>query len=182
MNIKGNKVILRFVEPSDLELIREMSNDPEIEEMVGGWSYPCAKQHQIEWYDRILHDNNNFRFAIEYDCKFVGIATLTNIDIKYRSALHGIRLINQAPKGVGIGTDAVFAIMRYSFEELQLNRLYSRIISYNKASWALYQKCGWKTEGCYRQSVFKNNEYHDEYPVAILKEEYFEWKKNYLNE
>ena len=29
-----------------------------------------------------------------------------------------------------------------------------------------------------KQSVFKNNAYHDEWPVAILRDEYFEWKEN----
>lgn len=180
MNIYGEKVILRAIEPEDLEAIREMTNDPEMEKMIIGWSYPTAKRHQQNWYERMLNDQRNFRFAVEYDNTFVGIATLVNIDIKNRSAHHGIRLTVNAPKGIGIGTDAVFAIMKYAFEELQLNRLYGSILDYNTASWKLYTKCGWKSEGLYKQSVFKNNEYHDESPVAILRNEYFEWKKAFM--
>jgi hydrogenase nickel incorporation protein HypB len=52
----------------------------------------------------------------------------------------------------------VYATMKYAFEELQLNRLYGSILEYNIASQKLYAKCGWKVEGNYRQSVFKNND------------------------
>lgn len=177
MNIKGKKVVLRFIEPNDLESVREMTNDPEQERLIVGWSFPTAVKHQEEWYQRILNDRNNFRFAIEFEGEFVGISTLTNIDWKNRKADHGIRLTLDAPKGHGIGTDAVFATMRYAFEELNLNRLCGSILDYNTASWKLYTKCGWKSEGVYRQSIFKNGAYHDESPVAILKSEYIEWRK-----
>lgn len=180
MNIKGEKVILRFIEPSDLELIREMTNDPEQERMIVGWSFPAAVKHQEMWYQRVLEDRNNYRFAIEYDKQFVGIATIADIDWKNGKAHHSIRLTHNAPKGIGIGTDSVFAIMRYAFEELNLNKLYGSILDYNIASWKLYTKCGWKTEGLYKQNVFKNGKYYDESPVAILRSEYYEWKDKYL--
>lgn len=178
MNIHGKKVVLRALELEDMPYLREMINDPEMERMVIGWSFPISEKQQIEWYNKIITDNRNFRFAIIYEGKFVGVSTLTQIDWKNRSADHGIKLTNNTPKGVGIGTDAVFATMKYAFEELQLNRLYGSILDYNVASQKLYKKCGWVIEGNYRQSVFKNNAYHDEIPVAILRDEYFEWKIN----
>lgn len=180
MNIKGYKVILRFIEPGDLEAIREMTNDPEQERMIVGWSFPTARKHQEDWYQRILADRDSFRFAIEYNGAFVGLSTLTDIDWKNRKAFHGIRLTLNAPKGQGIGTDAVYATMRYAFEELNLNRLNGAILDYNIASWKLYTKCGWKVEGVFRQSVFKDNAYHDESPVAILKSDYLEWKEHFI--
>ena len=177
MNIYGKKVILRALEVADMPYLREMINDPEMERMVIGWSFPVSEKQQLEWYNRVIGDNRNFRFAITYGDKFVGVSTLTQIDWKNRSADHGIKLCNRTPKRIGIGFDSVYATMRYAFEELQLNRLYTTILDYNIASQKLYAKCGWQVEGNYRQSVFKNNAYHDEMPVAILRDEYFEWKE-----
>lgn len=177
MNIYGKKVILRALEVEDMPYLREMINDPEMERMVVGWSFPVSEKQQSEWYNRVIGDNRNLRFAIVYEGKFVGVSTLVQIDWKNRSADHGIKLCNDTPKRVGIGTDAVFATMRYAFEELQLNRIYTGILDYNVASQKLYEKCGWRVEGNYRQSVFKNNAYHDEIRVAILRGEYFEWKE-----
>lgn len=178
MNIKGDRVILRALEPGDMELLRETVNDPEMEKMVVGWSFPVSVGQQMAWYDRIMGDTRNYRFAIVLDGEFAGLSTLTDIDWKNRSAFHGIKLTLNAPKGKGVATDAVYATMRYAFEELQLNRLYGGILEYNMPSRKLYEKCGWKVEGIYRQCVFKENAYYDEYAVAILREEYFEWKKN----
>ena len=63
MNIKGKKVMLRFIEPDDLEAIREMTNDPEQEHLIIGWSFPAAKKHQEDWYQRVLANRKLFRSA-----------------------------------------------------------------------------------------------------------------------
>ena len=177
MNIYYGKVKLRALEPEDMEPLRATVNDQEMEKMVVGWSFPISKQQQADWYARSMNNQNSHRFAIEFEGKFVGISTLTDIDWKNRSAFHGVKLTQDAPKGQGIGFDAVVAVMKYAFEELQLNRLYGGILEYNVPSQKLYAKCGWVEEGRYRQCVFKENAYYDEIPVAILRSEYFEWKK-----
>lgn len=176
MNIHYGKIILRALEREDMELLRETVNDPEMERMVVGWSFPVSSIEQMNWFERTIGNKQHLRFAIEYEGKFVGISTLTDIDWKNRSAFHGIKLIAEAPKGKGIGYDAVCGTMKYAFEELQLNRLTGGILTYNIPSWKLYMKCGWKKEGLFREQVFKNNQYYDEIPVAILRSDYFEWK------
>ena len=91
-----------------------------------------------------MNDRNDFRFVIETsEDGAVGIATLTGIDWKNRTATHGIKLANQENRSRGIGTDTVLAIMRYAFEELGLHRLESSIFPENVASRKLYSKCGW---------------------------------------
>ena len=64
MNIYGKKVILRAMEIEDCELVREMFNDPEIEDLVVGWSFPLSKYSQKKWYEEHYNDKN-FRFIIE---------------------------------------------------------------------------------------------------------------------
>ena len=177
MNIFYGKIKLRALEESDMELLRESVNDPEMEKMVVGWSFPISSIEQQNWFKSIQGNKQHQRFAIEFEERFVGLSTLTDIDWKNRSAFHGIKLISDAPKGQGIGFDAVCGTMQYAFEELQLNRLVGGILTYNTPSRKLYAKCGWKEEGLFREQVFKNNQYHDEIPVAILRSDYFEWKK-----
>ena len=176
MDIYYGKIRLRALEPEDMEPLRATVNDPEMEKMVVGWSFPISIQQQMDWYSRTANNSNNHRFAIEYEGEFVGISTLTDIDWKNRSAFHGVKLALKAPRRMGLGFDAVVAVMKYAFEELQLNRISTGILEYNTPSMKLYKKCGWKEEGRYRQCVFKDNAYYDEIPVAILRSEYFEWK------
>ncbi len=176
MDIIYGNIKLRALEPDDMEALRATVNDPEIERLVVGWSFPVSRKRQMNWYEGIVGDRNNQRFAIEFKGKFVGISTLTDIDWKNRSAFHGVKLTLDAPKRKGIGFDAVVAVTKYAFEELQLNRIYTGILEYNVPSKNLYAKCGWVEEGRYRESVFKRNSYYDEIIVSILRSEYLEWK------
>ncbi len=178
MNIRGNKVLLRAIEFEDMEFLRNMLNDEEMEHNVVGWSFPVSKYEQQKWFENQIQNKVNIRFIIEVDGKPIGLATLTNIDWKNRKACHGIKLYSNEVKGKGYGTDAVFAVMKYAFEELQLNRLYSTILDYNVASRNLYKKCGWKEEGVIRDSVYKKNHFNNEIMIGILKQEYQEkWKE-----
>lgn len=176
MNIKGKIVTLRAMEIEDQEMLREMVNDPEIEKMVGGYSYPTSKEQQVNWFKTNYNSQNNLRLIIETEEDgAIGFANIVNIDWKNRSAFHGIKIANKKFRSKGIGTDTVMAVMKYAFEELQLNRLDGSIIEYNEPSIKLYcNKCGWKIEGTRRKAVFKSNKYHDELIVGILKEEYEE--------
>lgn len=173
MNIKGKIVTLRAIEKEDLELMREMLNDPEMENLVVGWAFPVSKYEQEKWYENNITNKNNLRFIIELDNKkAVGLATLTDIDWKNRKATHGMKLVTSNVRRKGVGTDTVMAIMRYAFEELHLNRLDGSWFKENIASKNMYMKCGWQEEGCFRSYIFKKGKYRDLIPTGILKEDY----------
>ena len=174
MNLKGEKVFLRAIEKEDMEFLREMINNPELERNVVGWSFPISKYEQERWFESQIQNKNNIRYIIEVDRERIGVVTITNIDWKNRKACHGIKLCNDKVKGKGYGTDAVMTIMKYAFEELQLNKLYSTILDYNIPSMNLYKKCGWLVDGVLRESTFKGNQYIDEMAVSILKKDYEE--------
>ena len=174
MDIRGRTVTLRALEPSDMETLRGFHNDPDIARLVMGWSFPISSVDQQRWYERASVDPLNKRFAIDTpDHGFIGISTLTNIDLKYRSAFHGIMIGAKDIQGRGYGTDAVMATMRYAFEELGLERLDGEIVEFNEPSRRLYvEKCGWVVEGVRRRSVFRNSQWYDSLIVGILRDEY----------
>ena len=186
MELYGKIVKLRALEMTDLEMLRKIVNDPEIEKLVGGWSFPISKKEQEDWYNTIYRDKKNLRFAIETkEDGIIGMADLRNIDWKNRTASHGMKIGNRDYRKKGYGTDVVMAVMRYAFYELGLNRLECNILDYNIPSQKLYiDKCGWTVEGKKRQHIFKNNKFHDQLIVGILKEEYEELikKTNYWDE
>ena len=173
MNIYGKKVVLRAMEPTDCELVREMFNNPEIENLVVGWSFPISKYAQEKWYENHFSDTD-FRFIVETsENGAVGIATLTDIDWKNRMAHHGMKIAKSASRGKGIGTDTVMAVMRYAFDELGLNRLNGSWFSDNVASRNMYMKCGWKEEGVRRKYIYKHGEYRDLVESGVLAEDYY---------
>ena len=131
MNILGKKVILRAVEKEDLKFLRDIHNDPEIEKWIGGWSFPLSMKTQELWFEKLITDRSTIRLIIEIrsENEVIGVTGLWNIDWKNRTAYTGIMLSNNNKFRLkGYGTDAVMALMKYAFEELDLRRLDSDII------------------------------------------------------
>ena len=175
MNIRGKFVTLRAIEQDDLELLRGMLNDPEMEQLVVGWSLPVSSYQEQQWYESSQLDQRNLRFVIETEEDgALGMATLVDIDWKNRTATHGMKLAKVRHRSKGVGTDTVMAVMRYAFDELQLHRLDGSWFASNAASRAMYMKCGWKEEGIRRSCVYKGGEYRDLTLVGILENEYRE--------
>ena len=174
MNIYGKKVILRAMELEDCEFVRDMFNNPEIENLVVGWALPLSKYSQAKWFEQ-NYNSRDYRFIIDTkENGPLGVATLTDIDWKNKMAYHGIKLSNKDMRGKGYGTDTVMAIMRYAFDELGLNRLNGAWFPENIASKTMYMKCGWKEEGIRRNYIYKHGKYRDLLETGILASEYYE--------
>lgn len=173
MNIYGKKVYLRAMEPEDMEVFRSMTNDPQTERLLGGWSFPVSVQEQMLWYEKVVTDKQNLRFTIvvQETENVIGMLNLVNIDWKNGSAFQGIRLGKE--KGKGYGTDAVMTSMKYAFEELRLVRLDGSFIEYNIPSQKMYQKCGWNIEGIKKKAYFREGKHHSLLVAGITDEEYF---------
>ena len=174
MSLIGKKIYLREMELEDMECYREMINDSAIAHNVVGWSFPVSKMEQKNWYEKNILDKKNLRFSVVLKAsdQTVGMVTLSKIDWQNRSATHGIKLHPSCPKGQGIGTDAVMTLMKYAFDEVNLNRLDGGRIEYNLSSKMLYEKCGWSDEGVKKKAIYRDGEYHDFIIMGILKEDY----------
>lgn len=173
--LEGNFIYLRQMEKSDMKCYQEMINDFSIYSKVVGWSFQVTELEQEEWFQKAVHDSKSKRFTIclKQDNSPVGMVTISNIDWQNRSATHGIKLHPKCPKGKGIGTDAVMTIMKYAFEEMNLNRLDGSWMEDNIPSEKLYLKCGWQIEGLKRNAVFRNGKYHNLKITGITREDYF---------
>lgn len=175
MNIVGKIVTLRAMSIEDTKMICDMFNDPDMENLVVGWNFPKSVEQQKSWFEKNINDEKTLRLIIETpEDGAVGIATISGIDWKNRSATHGIKLANKEKRTKGIGTDTVMAVMRYAFDELGLHRLDGSWFDENTASKGLYTKCGWKEEGIRRSCVYKRGKWRDLTMVGILDSEYRE--------
>ena len=48
MYLKGKKVLLRSLEQEDIEMLRNLSNSPDFENVVVGWSFPISKKDPLK--------------------------------------------------------------------------------------------------------------------------------------
>lgn len=172
MFVKGNKVLLRSIELSDAELLRSMMNDEDIEQMMWGYSFPVSYHQQVKWIENLSNERSVFRAIIDVDGNSIGTIILSDIDMRSGTAEIHIKLAKNSERGKGYGTDAVLALLKYSFDELRLNCVYCRVKEDNIASQKLFEKCGFIKEGCLRSRVYRNGRYYNFYEYSILKGEY----------
>lgn len=171
MILKDNEVILRAIEESEAELLRDMINNPEMENMVVGWSFPVSKAEQIRWIQEQSKDTRSKRYIVDVNGDGVGMASLTDIDYKNSVCVINIKLMDSA-KGKGIGYRVIMLLLNYCFNELNLHCVTSSVLEYNIPSQKLFEKCDFKKDGVLRKRVYKNGKYHDLFEYSMLKEEF----------
>lgn len=171
MNIVKDNITLRAIEQDDTFLLKELINNPEIEKMVVGWSFPVSTEQQTNWISKQADEEKNIRLVIEINkIGTVGLVSLSGIDFKNRTATLNIKLKKDKElRNKGLGFNAINMLIDYSFNQLNMNCLIANILEYNTASQRLFEKCGFIHEGTLRSRVFKNGEYHDLLTYSLLK-------------
>ena len=74
--------------------------------------------------------------------------------------------------GKGLMTEAVRAVVRCGFEQINLNRIFAGCIPEHTASRRVLEKCGFTCEGILRQNAFFKNAYQDIAMYSLLREEW----------
>lgn len=174
MILKGKIVTLRPIESEDLPFLQQLTNDPELEHWIVGWSFPVSMKDQQQWYQNYRNSDKFIRYIIETELDgVVGLTGLREIDWKNGSAKGGgIRLLKKALRSKGVATDAYMTMLRYAFYELRLHRVSTAALDYNGASLHFMEKCGFQREGIIRDAIFKDGSFHDEILLGCLKSDY----------
>ena len=73
----------------------------------------------------------------------------------------------------GYMTEALGAVIDYSFNDLRFNRIEAQHETDNPASGAVMRKCGMTKEGTLRQRLFNKGRYVDVDVYSVLKEDFF---------
>ncbi|MEI8360764.1 MAG: GNAT family protein [bacterium] len=180
--LRGFKTILR--PPNrvlDHDLFYRWINDPDI------WCFlkrfaPISHQSEGEWIDKMNTQNNSQIFTIEtHEGQPIGVMGLEKIDWKNRHAMTGSFIGEKCFWGQGYGTDAKMALLKYAFDELNLHKVMSGVISFNKRSLAYSKKCGYVEQGCLKDHVFRDGKYHDETLLAVFRSSWHVAYSAYLN-
>lgn len=172
MYLYGENITLRAIEEEDLNFLRDLINDPDIQRLTLGWNYPISEYQQKKWFYNLKENKNCVRWIVDVNNDQVaGMCTLSDIDWKNRVAKIGIKL-RKDKKSRGLGTESYKLVVRYAFEELQLNRIEAEVIEYNEASIALHKRMAFKEEGRKRKCIYQKGRYYDTIIFALLKQDY----------
>jgi RimJ/RimL family protein N-acetyltransferase len=107
------------------------------------------------------------------DDVLLGFCAFKDMDKTARNALFFIAIRpDESYQGKGYGTDAVRVMMRFAFQEMNLQRLGLEVGEFNVAAKRSYEKCGFQVEGTIRRSMYRDGKYWDMHYMGILREEW----------
>jgi len=168
MNIKLRKLNL-----SDANRFAELANNKNIWLfMRDTFPHPYSKEDAVNFINFCSESNTSFVFAILHDNKLTGAIGLhRQTDLNRYSTELGY-WIGEPFWNKGIASKAVALIIKFGFENLDINRIFASTIESNLASSRVLEKNNFIFEGVSRKSAFKNNVFLDEYNFSLLKDAY----------
>ncbi len=146
----------------DSEYSRLLSDDP---------AYQWTPKQIKGWMEK---EKDSYFFVIRNlaDDRLIGTIGLDGFDWAARHAWVGIGLGERDFWGKGYGTDAMRVLLRYAFQELNLNRVNLNVFEYNERAQKSYLKCGFTEEGRLRQVMLREGRRWDIIFMGILKSEW----------
>lgn len=173
--IFGERVRLRAVERSDIPTFVRWYNDPEVRQYLNMYE-PVSTEREERWFEELQKQENDRVYAIEArigeEWVHIGNIGLHRIRWKDRCAILGIAIGEKQYWGQGYGTDAIRALLRFAFEEMNLQRVELEVLDFNTRARRCYEKVGFRYEGTRRRAVFSGGTYHDSLMMGILREEF----------
>ena len=173
--IIGKKVRLRPIERDDLPRFVAWFGDPEIRRHLLLY-LPFSLAQEERWFENLLERlerQEEVILAIETsDGAHIGNIGLHSIDWKNRSAELGITIGEKEYWNQGYGSAAIRTLLGLAFREMNLHRVFLRVDEDNGRGIRCYEKSGFQQEGTFRDAVFKEAIYHDQYVMSILKSEF----------
>ena len=165
------KTTMRPVEERDLETLRLMRNDPSTWTMLRDIEHVTAEE-QLDWWANLQGDEHRAYYVVEDgQGNFVGMIRTTDIDRLNRSVCVGAD-VAPALRGQGWGTAIYDMLLKWCFAFQNCHRVWLCVMDYNTAGRKLYEKMGFKVEGCHREAVFRDGQYVNEIVMSILEDEY----------
>ncbi|MBE0447473.1 MAG: GNAT family N-acetyltransferase [Actinobacteria bacterium] len=174
MNYHIDNFVLRRPEPADIKALYHYKNDPEIAEMLGGFSTGYSIDDIRDWieFHRQSKDEVLWVIAEVENNRCIGHVGLYKIDHRIRSAEFAIMIGDRSFLNRGLGRSCTKFALDYAFQMLNLNRIYLTVLSTNNPASNLYRSLGFQEEGRLRQAQYKNGQYIDVLVMGLLRAEY----------
>lgn len=170
-----SRLKLREILETDQENIFEYANDPDVTPFLM-FDTHRTKEDSLSF---IVFAGNEFKnqtsiiWGIELieEKKMIGTIDLRGFKNGHRCGEIGY-VINKKYWNKGFVTEAMKSVIKYGFEQLNLNRIESHCEHENMGSWKVMEKCGLKYEGTLREKVFIKNRFRSMKMYSILKAEW----------
>lgn len=166
LNLTGETIYLRALEPNDLEFLYFLENSTDLWE-ISGTTTPYSKyilEQYLENAHRDIYDVKQLRLCIcaKGNDKAIGFIDLFDFDPKNHRAGVGLVILKNEERNKGVGTESVSLVCDYVFTVLGLRQLFANVLEDNLASVYLFEKLGFEKVGLKRDWIFSKGSYKNE--------------------
>ena len=170
--LKGEHVILRALEPEDLDFLYQIENNESFWE-ISHTQTPFSKYILRQYLENAhldIYESKQLRLLIvEISTKKeVGMIDLFDFNPQHKRAGIGI-LIHPDFENKGFASEALSLLINYSFSHLQLHQLYANITSDNSRSLALFKKHKFDEVGVKKEWILYEGKFKDEVLFQLIK-------------
>lgn len=173
--IRAQRVVLRWLQPSDAPDIMRIYADPEVTKY---WSSPPMRelgeaQRLIEDVHRLFAAHTLYEWGLARleDPRVIGTLTFASLDQKNRRAEIGFALARDA-WGHGYMREAVAVALDFAFGQLDLTRIEADVDPDNAASLRLLEDLGFVREGLLRERWRVGGGVQDSVMLGLLRREW----------
>jgi len=182
--IETKRLLIRKLEPTDLQDLFECSSDPEISKFTLWDSHKsindskdfltkCIKQYT-------LGQPPLLGIELKEQNKLIGTIGFGSIDFLSKRAEFGYAL-HVGYWNQNITSEASLAILQFGFRTLELERIFATCFTTNVASYRVMEKVGMTYEGILRSYHSKNGQRIDARMYAITRDDWFQNRQLFLD-
>ncbi|NER11043.1 diamine N-acetyltransferase [Muriicola jejuensis] len=166
IELKGEKVVLRALEPEDLDFLYLLENDTRFWE-VSGTQQPYSR-HVLKQYlenaHRDIYEVKQMRMAIiGPDGDLIGLIDLFDFDPKNLRVGLGLVVRAEEDRNKGFGAEAIELIVAFAFKSLNVRQVYAHILEDNLASMRLFEKSGFIRTATKKDWIRWQGEFRDQH-------------------
>jgi RimJ/RimL family protein N-acetyltransferase len=173
---KSKKITLRPFNEDDAKIISEMKADFLATKAFAGRPFPNNTVGEKEWISKMYPAGllSSIIFVVEENetKQFIGYVGASKIDYINSNAQVGI-IFHKNGRGKGYFREASILFYAYLFNEINLHKVYSGVLTYNNIAIENDKKIGFKVEGIMKEHIYQSGKYHDVYMVSLIAKDFF---------
>ncbi len=165
MKLTGNCILLRAIEPSDIDILYKWENDTEnwvISNTQAPFSRFVLEQYLASAHQDIYNVKQLRLIICTLDNNPIGSIDIFDFEPNHQRAGVGILIAEKSNRKKGYASEALEIIIQYSFEVLNLHQIYCNITSDNKPSISLFEKYGFTISGNKKEWIRDGKNFKDE--------------------
>lgn len=170
--LTGKNILLRALEPTDLDFLYQMENDESIWEVsntLAPYSQFILKQY-LENSHKDIFEVKQLRLVISTlnNQNAIGCIDLFDFDPKHQRVGVGILISSTEDKQKGYASEALQIVTNYAFTHLNVHQVYANISEDNLASIKLFERLGFLKTGIKLDWIHSKGSYKNELHYQLI--------------